>query len=615
MKTIRTALETLASFCPRSRGGTLGAALLFFALITLPRESCALISYGAEYSYQQNSSTSSGAPSSSSFQNKFNFNLTINSKPLSLVTLSGDFNVDVLTSGFTGSEATSIQPNLLLRLNTKSMQSSVGYRLTLRDDSIIAGNQAQTTTSNGKELFIDNTLRVSNLPELRLRYANRDLSQDTNGLPISSSNTREFAASMSYKLGIFTMNADYSDNLTKDTLTRGESGATSFVSQLTMTRNIGRFTNLTLRENLTYNKATTNGAVSAETSQNVAEAKTQSTPVTGLALGGDYVYRTATDILLNKGSTTESTIVGSANYAMKKFFRFYVISVAVNRDNPDNSAAKQASTVMGVAFTHRAGIFSVTSRFERTDNTSESTDATGVKTPSDSARSNFDLALAAAPSQYLKMDISESYVASTDQGKDTSQNLVRLRADIGPVKNLNATPSLDYTVATAADGSRTTTSQFNAPLRFHLELHDKASFNLEDTYSRQSSTPATGDTVTTSSNNAIFRLSLLRPLPNTVISADAAFSTTYGQTQKTTTSSYNLNVGWTDSPHTLNGTFKYQPGVANANSSYGASFRYGLALRLKKLALNLQAAYSYDLSTGLTTSSSQSVNFVLRIRK
>lgn len=597
----------------------MGAVLVFSAILTLPGETCASVTYGAQIIHQQNE-TNNGAISNTTTQDKFSFFFTMNTRPSSRLSLTGDFRFDVLYNvNKPGGDSTEIQPNINVTLSTRALQTTAGYREILRDESIIAGNVTKSLQSDSTELFLDNAIHAGKLPDLRIRYSRRNEMQSTDGAKTIDNATNELRASLNYRLGIFSVNADYLTQATKDKLAGNDTDTVQFTGEASMVKNLGSKINVSFRENYNFNETLTAGVDTTKSFNSITEGRLNVIPFRGAIVGTNYIYRVSDDILDGLNATTEKTWFTSANYSLPKFLRFYGSYSTRTLDSP-TSLDTDDVTIAGLNFSHQVGRVSIAARYERWLENASTTTA-GALTEHKTTRDSLDWIISSLMGKYMRLDLSESYLANTVDSLTTKSNRFRLKANMGPIKNFLAAPSIDYVIDTATDGTETVTTQIVVPASFRVDLHKRLVLTMTDSF--QLTTIDTGGLSSTSqTNSAVVRVDLLRPLPGTNLSADATFasSSTSGGTAtatSTTTSTYTVRADWFKVPHSLNASVRYQTGT-NLAPTMDLLFQYGLDVRLKKLSLNLQARYGYSIIMATSTvpeSTAQSIYLVLNLRK
>lgn len=599
---------------PGPRGGVLGALLLFMAILLIPRESCALINYGTDLSYQQNDVVNGGV-TSSTVQERFSFYFNLNSRPSSRLSFAGILKFDVLQNNINpGSKSLELQPNVDIRISSSAVQLGVGYRQITRNETVIAGVSASSLRSDSDDWYVDSTIRAGKLPTLRVRYSVTDQSQTTDGVATSKSGTKDLQSSVNYKLGPLFINADYRTQTTDDKITGIITDSSQITGQATLNQKIGSKVDLGLRDN--YNRSdskNSDNTVNSKLYSNISEARIIYNPFAGMSLNSTYSYRISDDTTSGAGKTTETNWFSAFNYALPKYLRLYGSYLTLNTDSPTTKAVNN-TTIAGMNFANMFGRYSFTARYERRIN-SVATDLAGSpSTTTKNTSDNLDWILSARIKNYLVLALSESYTGTTDDNGNTANNRFRLKADVGPIKNVTLNPYFDYNLATAADGSQTTTKELVLPASFRVMLHQRLEFSITDNFRWSSSESAT--LVNTSqSNNAVVRLNLLRPFPGTVIGGDASFSTSSSNGgSATNTSEYTLRVNWNKAPHTAAANIRYQTGT-NTPATTSVSFLYGLLVKLRKLQLGFQARYDYSIVMSSVKSSTQTVYMLLNLKK
>ena len=610
-------------FFPGCWSAILAGALVFFALFAAPEITFAATSYGTDFSYQQNDSTN-GAVTSSTAQERFGVYFNMLSAPNSKLTLTGIFRLDIVNNtANTGANSFEVDPDVSLRMSTRAMQIGVGYTDINVTNNIITGGVAQTQTTKSTDAYVDSAFATGNLPALRVRYDTRDQSQTASGSPSTDTQTGDLHVSTNYRIGIITFNGDYDNQATKTNTTSQTTDQTTIDGQVGASKSFGSRLNLGAREDYNYALSTANGQSSSKAYNSISELTASYVPLAGAQIQGSYLYRLSEDLLNTSGTgkTTQSTYYGSANYAFPKYLRIY--GSYILNDSTGGISSSTSQTLGGMDLNHHVGIFTFSSRYEkRFDSNSNQ----GSASTSDT-QDNIDWIISAHPSMFLNMALSESYV-NTSNSTDTAStsNEFRFMTNIGPIKNLSLNPYWDSTVATtsaaASTGSSSTSSTSSTtntevviPVMYMLSLRQRLMMDFSDMY-RMAWTSGTGAaTTTTTQNNAVVRLSLARPLPNTMLTANAAFNTSSGaNTPSTTTSSYSLMGSWFDQPHAFNFNILYQPASTSAATMNFAA-QYSLGVRLRNLAVSLQARYNYSKVFTSERNDSQAIYVSLSVRK
>ncbi len=581
-------------------------------MLSLPVEARASAAYGVSGQYQWNQAKTDTANSSA--QEKFSFFFNLNTKTSSRLSLSGTFKFDVtFNKNNPGGSSTELQPNIDLRLTSNVVQLGVGYREVIRNESVLSGDTNTNLVSDSREAYVDTGFRTGRLPDIRLRYSLRDEKQSSNDSPVSNTKTNEFRASMNYKLGIFTAVADYLKQSNTDNIGLTTGDQTQITSQLGMNKAIGTKTSLSLRENYNYSDGASNGATSSKSYSSVSEGRLNYNPFKGSNVSTNYIYRLSNDIFAGTGSSTEKTWFTSANYSLPKFLKFYG-SYNLRQTDASDTATDSTTTIYGVNFSHNIGKLSISSRYEKNIDSSVTTAGGAEPVNTRSTRDNIDWQLASYITSYLNMGLSESYVKTTTSGLTSTNDHYRLKANIGPVKNLALGPYIDYTIDTPTGSPRTVTTQMVVPATYRLPLSKKLDMSFTDNYN-WSKTDSSGASTIATTNSASTRLNYVGPFPSTTLSGDATFSTlnTTGGTTSTT-STYNLRANWLHSPHAVNLNYRYQTGSSTTPSS-DYTFQYALSSRLNKLQFSMQARYEYTVTNSTPKSTAQSVYMVVNIRK
>ncbi len=593
--------------------GVLGAVSFFFLVLCIPAEGLAAVSYGIDMNYQQADATT-GSNTTSSTQERFSFYFNLNSKPSSRLSLDAILRFDVLQNKLDpGSTSMEIQPNTEIRLATSAIQLGVGYRQVIRNENIISGSEAKTLTDNASESYVDTTIRAGKLPTFRVRYSLRDEKQDTDGVVNANTSTKDLQAALNYKLGIFSVNADYRGQSLTDNVTGVPTEQMSLNGQVSLARRLGTKMDLSLRENYNYNQTKTNNTVNGTMYTSISEGRLAYNPFNGANINTNYIYRIANST--SGGASiplVEKTWFTAVNYALPKFLRFYGSYSALDSDNQD--ILNQTKTgVAGVNFANTIGRFTVASRYERRW---DMTSSPGSDTPTATAtHDNFDWVVAARLASFLNTALSESYVADTTSAGVNQSNRFRLVANVGPMRNLMMNPYVEYVMTSPATGDSSTQTDVVFPMAYRINLHQKLELDLADNYHWTTVQSGSAASTATQSNNAVLRLLLMRPLPNTSFSGDATFTTnitTAGET--TNTSAYSVRGMWAHGPHSVSGSFLFQTGT-NAPDTTSMAFLYGINLRMKKLAFALQARYDYSIIFSTPQSSAQTIYLMMTLKK
>lgn len=596
--------------------GVLGALSLFLLVVCTPAAGLAAVSYGIDMNYQQ-SNTTSGSNTSSSTQERFSFYFNMNSRPSSRLALDGILRFDVLNNVLDpGSKSTDVQPDLELRLSTSALQLGVGYRRDIRNENIISGTRAQTLTDDISEAYVDSTIRAGKLPTFRVRYSLRDEKQNTDGTVNVNNSTKDLEAALSYRLGIFAVDADYRSQDTADNMAATTSNQTDVAGQLSLARRLGTKMDVSLRENYNYDQSTTDNKITSKAYTSISEGRLVYNPFMGANINTNYIYRIAdassngTDSPLN-----EKTWFTSVNYAFPKFFRIYGSYSDQNTDS-NNQLTQTSTGVAGINFANTVGRLSIASRYERRWDMISSADGTGsVTSSSTTTHDNFDWVVAARLASILNTSLSESYVADRTQAGVNQSNRFRLTANVGPMRNLMLSPYVEYVMSSPETGPGSTQTDIVFPATFRVSLNQKLELDLADNYHWTTVQQQGTISTTTQSNNAIFRLILSRPLPNTSFLGDATFTTNISTTGQTTnTSAYSVRGTWASGPNSLSGTVLFQTGTDTPNTTTMA-FLYGLNLRMKKIAFGFQARYDYSIILSTPQSTAQTVYLMMTLRK
>ncbi len=564
--------------------------------------------------YQQ-ANTTSGSNTSSSTQERFSFYFNMNSRPSSRLSLDGILRFDVLNNVLDpGSKSAEVQPDIELRLSTSALQLGVGYRRDIRDENIISGTRAQTLTDDISEAYVDSTIRAGKLPTFRVRYSLRDEKQNTDGTVNVNNSTKDLEAALSYRLGIFAVDADYRSQDTTDNMAAATSNQTDVMGQLSLAKRLGTKMDVSLRENYNYDQSATDNKVTSKAYTSISEGRLVYNPFAGANINTNYIYRIANASSNGTVSPlTEKTWFTSVNYAFPKFFRIY--GSYSDLDSDSNNILTQTRTgVAGVNFANTVGRLSIASRYERRWDMISSGDGT-VNSASTTTHDNFDWVVAARLASIVNASLSESYVADRTQAGTNQSNRFRLTANVGPMRNLALAPYIEYVMNSPETGPDSTQTDIVLPATFRVSLNQKLELDLADNYHWTTVRQQDAAAATTQSNNAIFRLILMRPLPNTSFLGDATFTTnisTDGQTSNT--SAYSVRGTWASGPHSLSGTVLFQTGTDTPDTTTMA-FLYGLNLRMKKIIFGFQARYDYSIILSTPQSTAQTVYLMMTLRK
>lgn len=588
------------------------AAVLFAAtFLLLPGDSYALVTYGAQVTHQVTTSKA-GSTGTKSSQDRFSFFFNLNTSPTPKLSLSGDMKFDVLMNkrGST-SESTELQPNITLRAAMPALQVSTGYRAVLRDESTTSGTKTSELSSRSKDMFIDNSLRAGKLPTLRLRYAIRDQNQTKDGVLTQSSKSSDMTASLTYRLGILSLTADYKTQSSTNKMTGDTRDSSQANIQTSMATAIGTKASLNMRDSYNYSDSGSNGTISSKNYTNTGEARISLKPLNGMAVTSNYVLRHAGNILTHQMTSRERTWFTNATYSFPKYLKVY--GSYNNRQNESGSRTTiSEATIAGANFAHKVGNFALTSRYEKRfdSNTNESGTTT---TKTSTTRDNFDWLMTWNAAKYLKADLSESLVTDHSNNKTNKNTRYRLKTSVGPIKNLTASPYIDYSISAPAGAIKTYNTDIVVPVQFRLDLHKKIALSATDNY-RWHTTENGSNVSRSQTNNLTVRLDFSRPLPGTTLSADASFSTNISESAVTNTSSYTLRANYAYDKHSLSTNMRFQTGD-NIPDSAGLTMQYGLNLMLKKAALNLQARYNYNVTYAARVSSTQDIYLLLKVKK
>ena len=606
-------------FFPGYWSAIVAGAVVFFALCAAPEITFAATSYGTDFSYQQNDAAN-GSATNNTAQERFGVYFNMLSAPNSKLTLTGIFRLDIVNNtANTGATSFELDPDVALRMATRATQIGVGYTDINMTNNIITNGVAQTQTSKSTDMYVDSAFATASLPALRVRYDARDQSQTASGSPSTDTQSGDFRVASNYRIGIITFSGDYDNQATKTNTTAQTQDQTTIDAQIGAAKSFGSRLNLGAREDYNYALSTTNGQSSSKAYNSISELTASYVPLAGAQVMGSYLYRLSEDLLNTSGTgrTAQSTYYGSANYAFPKYLRIYGSYILNDSSGGINSSTSQ--TLAGVDLNHHVGIFTFSSRYEkRFDSNSTQGSSTSASTSTSDTQDNLDWIISARPSMFLNMALSESYVsASNSANTGNTSNEFRFMTNIGPVKNLTLNPYWDYTVASTSPGSTSTTNtEVVIPLMYALSLRQRLMMDFSDMY-RMAWAGGTGAaTTSTTQNNAVVRLSLARPLPNTMLTANAAFNTTSGSnTPSTSSSSYSLMGSWFDQPHVLNFNILYQPAASTSPAIMNFAVQYGLGVRLRNLSVSFQARYNYSQVFTSERNDSQSIYVSLSVRK
>ncbi|MHB8174018.1 MAG: porin family protein [Nitrospirota bacterium] len=579
-----------------------------------PEISSAAVTYGTDLSYQQNSSVS-GAATSDTAQERFGYYFDMLSAPNSKLTLTGIFRLDVINNtANTGNNSFELDPDVSVRMATRATQIGLGYRELNINNNVVVNGQAQTQTSKSTDMYVDSAFATGNLPAIRVRYDIRDQNQSTGNVQSSDTQSGDFHLSGNYRIGILSFNGDYDNQATKDKMTGITQDQTTVDAQVSAAKSIGSRLNLGAREDYNYTLSTNAGQSASRAYNSISELTASYIPIAGAQVSGSYLYRIAQDLLNTSGTgqTTENTYYGSASYAFPKYLRVYG-SYILNNTDAGQVATSNSQILAGVDLNHHVGVFTFSSRYERR---LDSNSSQGSASTSDS-QDNVDWIISAHPSMFLNLALSESYVSSAASGgTGSSSNELRFLTNIGPVRNLSLNPYWDYTLSATSPGtSSTTNTELVVPVMYRLSLRQRLMMDFSDMYRMAWTGGSNAATTSTTQNNAVVRLSLARPLPGTMLTADAAYNTTSGtNTPSTSTSSYSVMGSWFDQPHALNFNIMYQPASVSPGT-VGFAAQYSLGVRLRNLAVSLQARYNYSKVFSKDRNDSQAIYVSVSIRK
>ncbi|HEY3346596.1 MAG TPA: hypothetical protein VGK71_03125 [Nitrospirota bacterium] len=601
---------------PGFRGGILGAAAAALLLLAFPWDSCASVSSGLSVTHQS-SSTATGATSTSLTQDKFSMYFNLNSRPASRLSMSGILRFDVLENSSNGSKSTEIQPNMDLRIATNSLQTGLGYREITRNETILQATNRELV-SISRDYYIDTVFSAGRLPTIRLRYSLRDQKQTTDGTINSDSGTKDLQFGTNYRIGIVTLNADFRNQQGKDNVTGVKTATTQIVGQASAAKNLGPKMSISLRDNFDMLKNKT-GAEQTTRNTNAVEARYTFLPFRGANISTDYLYRTNSGNSSTAVATaaTDKNWVTNFNYTMPRFFRFYGSYSLVDSDD-GTTVTSTSATVGGLSFVHSIGRLAISSRYEkRADSFSSNSAATSKSTSS--TTDNFDWVMNYRLNHLVSLTLSDSYVARSSAGSNSDTNQTILKMDIGPIKRLQLAPYVSRVVAnTSTEGStssKQTTTEFILPMTFSMKLHQKLDLSFNDNLRHSISESGAGVSTTSDSNTAVIRMNLINPIPRTAVGADATFSTTKTSTGPTsTTSAYSIRANWAMQPHMVSVNALFQ-NSSNASGSATFAALYGLSLRLRKIAMALQARYDYTVTMATPRSTSQALYIVLDVKK
>lgn len=607
----KTATWKYVHSIPGLRGGTLGAAVFFSALLFLPGQSHAAVGVSTTITHQQNDTTNANGTTSKT-QQRISFLLNLNTNPTPKLSLTGMLKFDVVRrKSDPGSEGTELQPNVDIRMATKAVQLNTGYRQVLKDDTVISGNTTSNLTSKSSDLVADMTVRAGKLPDLRVRYGDRSQAQETDGVTTRDTKTTDVKGSMNYKLGVVAVTGDYGIQNTTDNITGGTTDLTQGSGQVSMARRIGSKINLSLRDDYRFSDTSGSATASSRRTNNNAEARVDMTPIPRSKISTNYVYRITTESV----RSTDKRWYMAADYALPQFLRFYGNYTDRTADTGTGSSTNKI-TVTGVNFKHHAGRFDVTARYER--NADDGTNsAAGTSTETSNTRDNLDWLIAARLSNYLNVALSESYVISDTMTSNSKTDRYRFKVQLGPVKNFEISPYVDYTTQKSTGAAGTTTTELVVPARYSLDLHNKLNLSFTDNFRKRTMSSPGAESTTSQTNNLVIRAQMPSLLKNVSVSADASFNTSSTSTATTGTASYSLRMNWAYNPHSVNANVRYQTGTGRPASS-SMALQYRLSLRLRKIAMALQASYTYNQTDATATAgetSGQSVFLTLNLKK
>jgi len=592
------------------RGAGLSLVLAIAALLCLPGEGRCAVTYGIQVQHQWNETKSTAT--SSTTQDRFSFDFNANTRPSSKLTLAGIFRFDVLLNKTTpGSQSTEIQPNIDLRAASTDVQLGVGYRVMLHNESVISGASTSTLSSDSREAYVDTAMHPGKLPDIRLRYGLRSQKQQSNGVATGDITTDELRASLNYRIGLLTLYLDYLNQANKDKLGGTVTDQTQLSGQASASTNIGTKANLSLRENYIFSQGSSNGATSSRRYTSASEARLNVNPFRGGNINTSYLYNVSGDQLTNQGGSTDKTWFTSMNYSFPRSVRVYG-SYNMRQADSAGVPSSNSTTIAGLNFGHGIGKIGMSARYEKRYNSS-STGSGPTQVNTSDSQDNFDWLTSAYISSYMNLGLSGSFISSTTRGQTTKNTRYRLRANLGPIKNIAMGPYIDYATTTPATGSPTTTTDLIVPITYRMSLFRRLDFSMMDNYAWHKS--QTGTVISTSTSNGLsFRLGY-SPFRNTRFSGDASFSSSSSNSGPTaTTSAYTVIGGWAGSGQSANASFRYQTGSSTISSSNYA-VQYGISVRMKKLQANFQARYDFAITNSNPVSTSQSAYLVLSVRK
>lgn len=596
---------------PGLRGGTLGAVVFFFALLFLPGQGRAAVGVSTTVTHQQNDTTNANGTSSKT-QQRISFILNLNTNPTPKLALTGVLKFDVVRrKSDPGSEGTELQPNVDIRVATKAVQLNTGYRQVLKDDTVISGNTTTNLTSKSSDLVADMTVRAGKLPDFRVRYGDRSQSQEADGVVTRDTKTTDVKGSMNYKLGVVAVTGDYGIQNTTDNLTGLTTDLTQGSGQVSMTRRIGSKMNLSLRDDYRFSDTSGSAAASSKRTNNNAEARVDMTPIPRSKISANYVYRITTEAT----RSTDKRWYIAADYALPKFLMFYGNYTDRTADTGTGSSTNNI-TVTGTNFKHHAGRFDVTARYERrTDDGTSSTG--GVTTETSTTRDNLDWLIAVRLASYLNVALSEAYVVSDTATSTSKTDRYRFKVQLGPVRSFELSPYVDYTTQKATGTEGSTSTELVVPARYSLDLHKKLNLSFTDNFRKRTQSSPGAQSTNSQTNNLVIRAQMPSLLKNVSLAADASFNTSSTDTASTSTASYSMRMNWANNPHSVNANIRYQTGT-NRPASSSMALQYRLSLKLRKIAMALQASYTYNQTDATATAeqtSGQSVFLTLNLKK
>ncbi len=638
MRLYRALVKKVSEFAPGVWGGALGAVVAFSAVLFLPGDSCAYVQMSAGGSYQ-NTETTTANKTTSSTQERFTAVMRMNTRFSTKLSINANLGFDIITRKSNAGESTEIQPNIVLRFLTKSVQLNTGYRQVLSDSTTTTGVTTTTRTTTTSETFADTTIRAGRLPNMRVRYITRgQRSEDSSGNVVDTTNN-DLGGSMNYSIGIINLNADASVNENVNNTTNEKTDSLQVSGLFLANKKFSSKMNMSLRENYLLSKVNSSSGQDTKNTVSTTEARLNLNPIDRSDLKLGYIFSTqrnekneATGDTVNK--LEENRWFTSGSYALPKMLRFYgsysnrtldtssvfsAVPPAVSSDKQSESISQV--TTLGVNFKRSFGRLGVISRYEKRINQSDITTTTnGVTSTAESrgTRDNIDWLVTADVNRFLKCSVSEAYVLTKNRNGENENNRYRIKLDVGPIMKFVLSPYLDYqeVVNTPKNGasSKSTSTELVVPVNYSTKLGEKVKFDFRDDYRMRTAESARGKT-RSSSNVAVLRLTIPQLTKSLSLSGDATFSTTSTDTASTSSSAYTARLSWSRTPHRLSANIKYQTAQGRPSTT-GFGVQYSLSLKMKKISMAFSGTYTYTTTSGSNAaeSSGQTIYLTLTLR-